>query len=406
MREHDETTVVARSVWLTGQASSRDQRRGRYTGDSMAHPGKMLPAIARYLLHTYTDPGDLVLDPMAGIGTSVVEAMHAGRHGIGVEYEQRWADHAAANIAHATGQGAPGAGQVWAGDSRRLSDLLPAAYSGRVRLVITSPPYGASTHGHVRTPGPRRGPVRKIHHRYGQDTGNLAYQPHNGLVEGFTEILTGCAAVLHPDGVVAVTARPYRRHGELIDIPAMVITAGKAAGLELLDRCYPMLAGIRDDRIIPRGSFFQLRNIRAARAEGNPQWLVSGEDMVIFARPRVARTTTVPAAHSAPHQQGRDSISGTAVAGALLGRSLDVLDAADMDQFEPSADSGATHSPHGAADIRPHPGQDSERTTDPCPPYSSATRQTERSTTAHNAMPRRPDAPPQRDGRTGMVGRP
>ena len=75
------------SVWLTGQTASRDLRRGRYTEPSNKHPGKMLPTIARYAIRTYTAPGDVVLDPMAGIGTTVTEAMHLGRHGVGVEYE-------------------------------------------------------------------------------------------------------------------------------------------------------------------------------------------------------------------------------------------------------------------------------------------------------------------------------
>jgi hypothetical protein len=33
----------------------------------MEHPGKMLPAIARYLIATYTQPGEYVCDPMAGL---------------------------------------------------------------------------------------------------------------------------------------------------------------------------------------------------------------------------------------------------------------------------------------------------------------------------------------------------
>ena len=47
----------------------------------MAHPGKMLPSIARYLIATYTLTGEWVLDPMAGVATTVIEAMHLGRHG-------------------------------------------------------------------------------------------------------------------------------------------------------------------------------------------------------------------------------------------------------------------------------------------------------------------------------------
>lgn len=276
---------VLGSVWLTGQTPSRDQRRGRYTPKSMNHPGKMLPAIARHLIATYTQPGDVVLDPMAGIATSIVEAMHLGRHGIGVEYETRWAHLAADNIRLAHTQGATGTGEIVRGDARHLPALIPARLHGRVALVITSPPYGPSTHGHARTPGARRGKVRKINHRYGNDDANLAYQDHDDLAAGFTTILTACAALLRPGGHVAITARPYRHHGELIDIPGMVIAAGTNAGLYLEDRCVALLAGVRDGRLIPRASFFQLRNIRRGLAEGDPQWLVAHEDVALFAAP-------------------------------------------------------------------------------------------------------------------------
>ena len=272
------------SVWLTGQVCSRDQRRGRYLRESTAHPGKMLPSIARYAIATYTRPGGRVLDPMAGIGTTLVEAMHLGRHGIGVEYEPHWAGLAAANLRHATAQGATGTGEIHTGDARHLAGLLPAAVRGQVDLVVTSPPYGPSTHGHVRTPGPRRGKVRKLHHRYGNSS-NLAYRDHNALAAGFTQILTGCASVLRPGGHMVVTARPYRRHGELVDIPGMVAAAGQAAGLRLHERCVALIAGVRGGRIVARASFFQLRNVRNAIAAGDPQRLIAHEDALVFVRP-------------------------------------------------------------------------------------------------------------------------
>jgi tRNA G10 N-methylase Trm11 len=272
------------SVWLTGQQPSRTLRRDRYAPESITHPGKMLPTIARYAINTYTQPGEVVLDPMAGIGTTMVEAMHLDRHGVGVEYEARWAALAAVNIALASKSGAPGTGEVYTGDSRNLATLLPSSVRGTVALVITSPPYGPSTHGHVRTPGPRQGKVRKLHHRYG-DSDNLAYRDHDTLAAGFTDILTGCRNVLRPGGHVVITARPYRRHGELIDIPGMVVAAGQAAGLELVEECIGLIAGVRDSVLVPRASFFQQKNIRDAIEHGDPQWLVQHEDVIILRSP-------------------------------------------------------------------------------------------------------------------------
>ena len=276
------TSPVQGTVFVTGQTVSREQRRGRYTRESMAHPGKMLPSIARYLIATYTQVGEWVCDPMAGIATTIVEAMHLGRNAIGVEYEAQWARLAADNLHLATTQGATGHGEVYHGDSRHLPALIPTELHGHIALVITSPPYGPSTHGHVRTPGPRRGKVRKLDHRYGADPANLAYQTHDQLAEGFTQILTGAAAILRPGGHVAITARPYRRHGELIDIPGMVVAAGTNAGLRLREECAALIAGIRNGRLISRASFFQQQNVRAAIAQGDPQWLLQHEDVLLF----------------------------------------------------------------------------------------------------------------------------
>jgi tRNA1(Val) A37 N6-methylase TrmN6 len=290
------------SVWLTGQQPSRALRRGRYTAESITHPGKMLPTIARHAIATYTQPGDVVADPMAGIGTTIVEAMHLGRHGVGVEYETRWAQLAADNIRHAVTQAATGSGGIYAGDARRLPALVPGEMHGQIALVITSPPYGPSTHGHVRTPGPRRGKVRKVHHRYGTDAGNLAYNAHHDLADGFAQILTGCAALLRPGGHVAVTARPYRRGGELIDIPGMVAAAGTAAGLTLTDELIALIAGVRDGILVPRASFFQIKNVHDANLAGDPQLLVQHEDLLIFQR--LANPSSSRELKGAQHEPG------------------------------------------------------------------------------------------------------
>lgn len=364
---------VAGSVWLTGQVSSRDQRRGRYTAESMTHPGKMLPSIARHLIATYTDPGDVVLDPMAGIGTTIVEAMHLGRHGIGVEYEPRWVRLAADNIALARSCGATGTGEVFLGDARQLPALVPADLHGRVSLVITSPPYGPSTHGHARTPGPRQGKVLKLHHRYGADRTNLAYQDHEDLAAGFTAILTGCATLVAPGGHVAVTARPYRRHGELVDIPGMVIAAGTNAGLTLVDRCVALIAGVRDGRLVPRASFFQLRNVRNALSDGDPQWLVAHEDVAIFAVLAVAGDAAANGQMVVGKGNPGGSLSALTNATVAVDDGLDPFPLAGMDRRpQPvhsttgNAGSSATDSP-SPADRKPG------RTTAPCLPHSQPT---------------------------------
>jgi len=84
---------------------------------------------------------------------------------------------------------------------------------------------------------------------------------------------------------VVVTARPWRQHGELVDLPGAVLAAGATAGLIPAERCVALLAGLRGQRLIPRPSFFQLDNIRKARARGEPWHLIIHEDVLVFRAP-------------------------------------------------------------------------------------------------------------------------
>jgi modification methylase len=273
------------SVWATAQSTGPVQRRGRYVPDSVKHPARMLPAIAGHAIDTYTEPGDLVLDPMCGIGTTLVEAAHRGRDAIGVEYESRWSDIADANITHAHTEGATGRAAVIRGDATRLLALVPSALAGQVALVVTSPPYGPTVHGLVR---PEAGSgIHKFDAAYndGTDKGNLAYRDLTGLADGFAQILRGCAVLLRPGGTVVVTARPWRKHGQLVDLPSAVIGAGLRAGLVPTERCIALLAAIRNGRLVARPSFFQLAAVRKARAAGTPLHLIAHEDVLVFTKP-------------------------------------------------------------------------------------------------------------------------
>ncbi|CAM4525895.1 DNA methyltransferase [Nocardia ninae] len=273
------------SVWATAQNAPAAQRRGRYHPDSTAHPAKMFPAIVAHAVQTYTRPGDLVLDPMCGIGTTLVEALHLGRRAVGVEYESRWAELARANIGLTRDAGIDLDAAVYTGDARKLPDLVPAELRGQVSLVITSPPYGDSVHGHVRANG--KAPVRKFDHRYGAvlDRGNLANVGLGRLLSGFTKILAGAAEYLAPGGHVVITARPWRQHAELVNLPTHLVTCGELAGLVPVERCVALLGRLTEGELVARSSFFQRDFVVKQRAAGLPMHLIAHEDVVILRKP-------------------------------------------------------------------------------------------------------------------------
>jgi hypothetical protein len=200
------------SALMVGQRSLAAQRRGRYVAGSGAHPARMAPDLAKSLIEDYTQPGDWVLDPLAGIGTTHVEAIHLGRHAFGVEIEPGWVALARADIALARSQGGTGTGRVITADATRLPRGIPTSLRGQFQLVLTSPPYGRTMHSRVEH---RRGPLVRFHNRYGTpDPTNLAHRRRTGLIDGITAVLDGCWPLLARGGgggFVAVVSRPWRR---------------------------------------------------------------------------------------------------------------------------------------------------------------------------------------------------
>ena len=187
-------------------------------------------------------------------------------------------------------QGAAGQGRVHTGEGAQVAtDLAGTSLAGKVRLVLTSPPYGAMTHGQVRSRRDGARAVEKSAYRYSRDrdrrAANLAYQKPAVLADSFTRIMAACRTLLAPGGVVVVTTRPYRKSGELIDFPGQVAQAGQRAGLVQVDQCAALLCAARDGQVVSRTSFFQLIETRRLRKGHWPVHVIQHEDVLVFTNP-------------------------------------------------------------------------------------------------------------------------
>jgi DNA modification methylase len=86
-------------------------------------------ALAQSVIAYASQPGDLVLDPFAGYGTTVVVAERMGRRAIGIELIPEHLE--------ITRRRSGGASRLILGDARELSQLVDEP----VDLALTSPPY-------------------------------------------------------------------------------------------------------------------------------------------------------------------------------------------------------------------------------------------------------------------------
>jgi modification methylase len=203
------------------------QRYGRYVAGSAGHRDRTPPDLAATLVHRYSNPGDLVVDPCVGTGTMLVEAAHAGRDGLGVDIEAGWVSLARTNLAHAVRHGATGRARIIHADATRLPARVPAGLHGTVDLVLTSAPMGKTMPAYQRAP-----------RRPGRPVGAVA-RPRVGRVPasaGLGRVLAGCATLLRPGGLAAIVFSREPEHRSLITrFPLYAVPAGLRAGLQVVD---------------------------------------------------------------------------------------------------------------------------------------------------------------------------
>lgn len=79
-------TKVRGNIWSYWVGNNKQYAELPYaSGIQCEHPAKMPLQLAIDHINTWSNPGDLVFDPMCGSGTSMVAAMYLGRNYIGID---------------------------------------------------------------------------------------------------------------------------------------------------------------------------------------------------------------------------------------------------------------------------------------------------------------------------------
>ncbi|MGH8994420.1 MAG: DNA methyltransferase [Acidimicrobiales bacterium] len=279
--------TVPLAVWPVAQTSAQYQRAGRYLPECAQHPAKMLPELARRIVTEYSTPGQTVVDVMAGIGTTVVEAAALDRRAVGVEVEPRWAEVARANLDHVLDSDHRSLAEIRVGDARRLGDVV-GDLAGSVDLVCTSPPYGCDVGNMDKTNWGAGGDLCPSDARnYSTDKSNLGHARGAAYEAAMADIYDGCFALLRPGGVLVTVTKHTRRNGRTLDLAGLTSVLVRRAGFTYLAHVVALHAAIRDGELIARPSFWQTTQVRKARTRGEPAHLTVHEDCLAFSRPEV-----------------------------------------------------------------------------------------------------------------------
>jgi DNA modification methylase len=112
----------------------------------LVHPAKFPETMAREFIEFFTKRSGIVLDPMAGTGSTLVAALRAGRNSCGIELNPRYAEIACQIVAEervSLGASAENLmSKVITGDASNVHDFGLSTFD----YVLTSPPYWDMLH--------------------------------------------------------------------------------------------------------------------------------------------------------------------------------------------------------------------------------------------------------------------
>lgn len=251
------------AIWPSAQRSRSQQRQSLYVAGS-DRPGELRPDVARRAIEVYSDPGDLVIDPLCGDGTTLVEAVRQERTAIGVESDERRLAIAQANVRAASRLHRAGRAYVASGTLDALPRLLATPAARRVRR-------------------PRSGKVVQL--PYGSADLVLASAARRPRLTSaqLVELCRQSARVVKPGGFVVVVARAQRQRA---NVAAETVSIAESVGLPFWQHVIALLVPIKTSQLAA-----EKRETVLAELDRTCH-----EDVLIFRRPAQAAAAACVAA--------------------------------------------------------------------------------------------------------------
>ena len=192
-----------------GRKYNRNDRRKYYYykhgGGGAGHINPTPLHVARWAIQNLTKPGDIVIDPFAGTGTTIVEAINHGRSAIGTELDtiDLARRNIKSNVDNPTELYDPSCiAKVHHDDARNLDAYV---HDGTAQLVILHPPYSGDEQSNAKY-DPN---VKK----------NLAFLKESSEYWKVIDyIYRACYAALKPGGYMVIGIKEMMRNKQWWDL--------------------------------------------------------------------------------------------------------------------------------------------------------------------------------------------
>jgi DNA modification methylase len=209
---------LSNSDWLKFQKSWFVHNPPPRKSEVLRHPAKFPETLVQEFIEFFTKQGEVILDPMAGTGSSMVAAIRSGRNSYGIELNDGYAaiareviDKERESIGEA---GTNLKAVIITGNSADIAQICRDHNIPSIDYIITSPPYWNMLHARgAQTQKKRRGePALDVHYSNdARDLGNV--HDYDEFLDRLTSIYTSMKPFLKKKAYITIIVKNIKKGG-------------------------------------------------------------------------------------------------------------------------------------------------------------------------------------------------
>jgi len=202
--------------WLKFQKSWFIHNPPRRKKGTLVHPAKYPETMAQEFIEFFTKPGEAVLDPMAGTGSTLVAALRAGRNSFGIELNPKYAQIAGQIINEERSTLGPVIedlkSEIILGDANNASEYqIPT-----IDYVLTSPPYWDMLHAKGAGSQRKRREADELDVVYSEDPNDLGnIHEYDEFLGRLVKVYAGLSPLLRGKAYLTIIVKNVKKGGRI-----------------------------------------------------------------------------------------------------------------------------------------------------------------------------------------------
>jgi DNA modification methylase len=186
----------------------------------LRHPAKFPETLAMEFITFFTKANEVVLDPMAGTGSTLVAALRTGRSSYGIELNTAYADIARQVITEEIQNLGTSATsltcELFTGDAAQTTEIASSHSIPLVDYLFTSPPYWDMLHARGSETQKSRRIAENLDVFYSDepnDLGNIT--EYEVFIDRLTQIYAGMQHIIRPGAYLTIIVKNIKKGGKI-----------------------------------------------------------------------------------------------------------------------------------------------------------------------------------------------